>query len=137
MRPGAAACNCLPMNVFPKPNWIYALYVFSPVTEEQKIAFAIFGFRRKIDPATAGANSRPPRREKLGGEARPSSARIFVPRLRTSTPAHEMPVFAHVNVKNSFLHTLSVTDGKNSFFAHVLGYGRKKIDGPPPPRPRK
>ena len=116
--------------------WIYALYVFSPVTEEQKIALTIFGIRRNIDPATAGANSRPPRREKLGGEARPSSARIFVPRVRTSTPAREMPIFAHVNEENSFLHTLSVADGKNSFFAHVLGYGRKKFYGPQPPRPR-
>ena len=96
--------------------WIYALDVFSPVTEEQKIAFAIFGFRGKIDPATAGANSRPPRREKLGGETRPSSARIFVPRLRTSTPAHEMPIFTHVIKEKSFLHTLSVTDGKKFVF---------------------
>ena len=34
----------------PRPYWIwfYAFYVFSPVTEEQKIAFAIFGFRRKL-----------------------------------------------------------------------------------------
>ena len=124
-------------NLGQGPKWSYAFYVFSPVTEEQKIAFALFGFRRKIDPATAGANSRPPRREKIGGETRPSSARIFVPRLRRSMPAEKMPIFAHVDVKKSFLHTLSVTDGKNSFFAHVLGYGRKKIDGPPPPRPRK
>merc|ERR1711989_53523 len=32
--------------------------------------------------------------------------------------------------KTPFLHTLSVTDGKISFFAHGLGYGRKAIDGP-------
>ena len=40
-------------------TWSYAFYVFSPVTEEQKIAFAIFGFRRKIDPARADATLSP------------------------------------------------------------------------------
>ena len=112
------------------------LHTFS-VTDGKKFAFAVFGFRNKVDLTGPARIADHRDAKKNRGEARPSSARIFVPRVRTSTPAREMPIFAHVNEESSFLHTLSVTDGKNSFFAHVLGYGRKKIDGLPPPRPRK
>ena len=37
-----------------------------------------------------------------------------------------MPIFAHINEESSFLHTLSVTDGKKFAFA-VFGF-RNKID---------
>ena len=97
-----------------------------PVSRSQ-----IFGSRNKIDLSGPARIAEHRDANKNGGEARPSSARIFVPRLRTSTPAHEMPAFAHVDVKNPFLHTLSVTDGKNFVFCTRSRLRTEKNSRPP------
>ena len=117
--------------------WINALCVFSPVTDRKKCAFAVFGFRNKIDLAGPArtADHRDAKKKKNGGEAQPSSARIFF--LDYGRPRRPK--------KCRFWHTLTRKirfciryrlRTEKSFFAHVLSYGRKKIDGPQPPRPR-
>ena len=86
----------------------YALYVFSPGTDGKKFELPFPGLFGQIDSAMAGAESRPPRREKNGGKAWLAKARFF------SRPSSDPEV--------SFLQTLSV---KNDF-AYVVGYGRGK-----------
>ena len=98
---------------------------------EKKFAFAVFGFRNKIDLTGPARITDHRDAKKNRGEARPSSARIFVPRVRTSTPAREMPVFAHVNEENSSLHTLSVTDGKKFVFCTRSRLRTEKKSRPP------
>ena len=55
-------------------KWGYALYVFSPGTDGKNFELAPPGICGEIDSAMAGAESRPPEREKNRGEARPSKA---------------------------------------------------------------
>ena len=110
--------------------WIYALYVFSPVTDGKKFAFAAFGFRNKIDLA-GPARIADHRDAKKTAAKRNRRAREFFPRLRTSTSAQEMPILAHVNAENSFLHTSSVTDGKNFDFCTRSRLRTEKNSRPP------
>ena len=60
----------------------------------------------------AGAESRPPRREKNGGEAWLAKARFFS--RPPSAPVNSF--FANPIGQSPFLHTLSVTDGKKFVF---------------------
>ena len=114
--------------------WIYALYVFAPVTDGKKFEHAFPGLCGKIHSATAGAESRPPRSEKNCGDTRPANARIFSPSVVGSgsvvfcTPYRSKSVFAYV---------IGYGRGKSSFLAHVLGYGRGKNSRHPAAAPQK
>ena len=115
-------------------RWGHALYVFSPGTDGKNFELAPPGLCGEIDSAMAGAESRPPEREKNRGEARPSKARFFS--RPSSAPVNSF--FANPIGQSPFLHTLSVTDGEKVRFWHTFSVtDGEKIHATPPPRPRK
>ena len=89
--------------------WGCALYVFSPGTDGKNFELAPPGLCGEIDSAMAGAESRPPEREKHRGEARPPKARIFSP-----------------SVVGSGRVVFCKPYRSKSVFAYVIGYGREK-----------
>ena len=104
------------------PTWGYAFYVFSPGTDGKNFELAPPGLSGEIDWAMAGAEIRAPEREKTRRNAPVEGAIFFPSVVGTGKLVFEKPIG-----QGPFLHTLSVTErGKNSFLAHVLGYGRGK-----------
>ena len=114
--------------------WIYALYVFSPVTGGKKFKFPFPGLSGQIDPAMAGAERRPPRHGKKWRRSVPGEGAIFFPSVVGSGRLVFLPT---LSVKVLFCTRYRLRAGKKFVFAHVIGYGRGKSSRHPAAAPQK